>query len=99
VSAADLFALSGAALFGVGLWGFVARRHFVRRVLAVNVLGSGVFLVLLAVAARPEGEPDPVPAALVLTGLVVSASATALALALGLRAHADRGALRLPEDE
>jgi multicomponent Na+:H+ antiporter subunit C len=98
VTGAQLYALSGAALFGVGLWGFVARRHLVRRILAVNVAGSGVFLVLLGLAARPAGDPDPVPAALVLTGLVVSAAATALALALLLRSHLRSGALRLPED-
>jgi len=55
-------------------------------VLALNVMGAGVFLVLIAVAYRGAGTPaDPVPHALVLTGIVVAVSATALALALGKR--------------
>ena len=61
-----------------------------RKVLALNVMGSGVFLLLIAAAYRgPDAAPDPVPHALVLTGIVVAVSATALALALGRRLRRD----------
>jgi hypothetical protein len=54
--------------------------------LAINVMGAGVFMMLIAVAYRgPDLAPDPVPHALVLTGIVVAVSATALALALARR--------------
>jgi multicomponent Na+:H+ antiporter subunit C len=57
-----------------------------RKLIALNVTGAGVFHVLVAVAYRGfDAVPDPVPQALVLTGIVVAVSATALALALGQR--------------
>jgi multicomponent Na+:H+ antiporter subunit C len=58
---------------------------------AINVMGAGVFLLLIAVAYRGPGlAPDPVPHALVVTGIVVAVSATALALGLARRLHAEQ---------
>lgn len=86
-----LYALGGFALFTLGCHGLIASAHPLRKILALNILGSGVFLVLIAAAGRnPGAVPDPVPHAMVLTGLVVSVSATALALTLLLRTQ--RGA-------
>lgn len=92
------YALTGVALFGLGLHALVARRHLLRKVMALNVLGSGVFLVLVATAGRDPAAPDPVPHAMVLTGIVVAVSATALALALARRIRAADGCSYLPED-
>jgi multicomponent Na+:H+ antiporter subunit C len=81
-----IYGLTGAALFALGVRGALVHRHLLGRVLAINVCGAGVFLVLVALAYRgPVLAPDPVPHALVLTGIVVAVSATALALALGRR--------------
>jgi multicomponent Na+:H+ antiporter subunit C len=81
-----LYAVGGLALFALGLHGLIVGVHPLRRILALNILGSGVFLVLIAIAGRdPGAAPDPVPHAMVLTGLVVSVSTTALALTLLLR--------------
>ena len=67
--------------------------------LAINVMGSGVFLVLVALGGRtPGAAPDPVPHAMVITGIVVAISATALALALMLRVQAKTGRAQLPEE-
>ena len=82
-----LYGLAGVVLFGLGLHGTIVRPELLRKVLAVNVAGSGVFLMLVAFAYRPAGAPDPIPHALVLTGIVVAVSATALALALIRRLH------------
>lgn len=79
-----LYAASGAAVFAIALHGVSSREGVVRKTIATNLLGSGVFLILVAIARRSPA-PDPVPHALVLTGIVVSVSATALALALARR--------------
>ena len=84
--AETLYALVGVGLFTLGLRGALLRRSLLGRVLAINVCGAGVFLLLIAVAYRGPGSlPDALPHALVLTGIVVAVSATALALALGRR--------------
>lgn len=86
-----IYGLAGIALFSLGLRMVFSRAALLRRVLAINIAGAGLFLLLIAVAYRGAATvPDPVPHALVLTGIVVAFSATALALALGrrLREHA-----------
>lgn len=81
-----VYGLAGAGLFAMGLYGALLRRSVLGRILAINICGAGVFMILVALAYRGPGlSPDPVPHALVLTGIVVAVSATALALALGRR--------------
>lgn len=76
-----LYVLVGIFLFAIGLWGTWLHKNYVRKIISLNVMGAGVFLVLIAIAYRGEELPtDPVPHALVLTGIVVAVSATALAL-------------------
>ncbi len=78
-----IYAVAGACLFALGLGGLLFRTHWLRKILAANLSGSGVFLMLVAFARRqPEGPGDAVPSALVLTGIVVAVCATAVALAL-----------------
>lgn len=100
MSVTVLYSLAGVALFGLGLYGVIAHAHLLRKILAVNIMSTGVALLLIATARRmPKGAPDPVPHALVLTGIVVIVSATAFALALACRIHAATGEARLPERE
>ena len=95
-----LYALVGVALLGMGLHGLIIYSHLVRKILALNVAGAGVFLFLVAVAGQTPGPlPDPVPHAMVLTGIVVAVSATALALALACRIHQETGNARITENE
>jgi multicomponent Na+:H+ antiporter subunit C len=90
MTAATLYALTGVALFGVGFYAVIVQPHHLRKVLAVNVMGSGVFLVLVALAYRtPHAPPDPVPHAMVLTGIVVAVSATAVGLSLVRRIYGE----------
>ncbi len=85
------YAAIGILLFAMGMLGLFIGRHPVRRILALNVMGTGIFLFLVAAAARrPHGGPDPVPHAMVLTGIVVAVCATALGLALAGRIHQSR---------
>jgi multicomponent Na+:H+ antiporter subunit C len=85
MSAWLMYAIAGAAVFAISLHGLFVREGVVRKIIAANLLGSGVFLILIAIARRAPGEVDPVPHALVLTGIVVSVSSTACALALARR--------------
>ena len=93
------YALTGVALFALGLYGLLVNRHLLRRIVAFNVIGSGVFLVFGAIAARGPGGADPVPQAIVITGIVVAVSATALALTLCRRIHRATGRTSLPDDD
>jgi multicomponent Na+:H+ antiporter subunit C len=94
-----LYALVGAGIFTLGFYALIVHAHLLRKILAFNVMGSGVFLVLVGLAQRGGAGPDPVPHALVLTGIVVALSATALALALTRRLAARSGAPLLPDRE
>lgn len=93
-----LFCLTGAGLFGIGLYGFWVHEHLLRKILALNVMGNAVFLMLVALARRDPTVTDPVPHAMVLTGIVIAVSATAFALALARRLHRQTGAARLTEE-
>ncbi len=73
VLAVVMIGLSGTAL--------VLRRHPMIKLLAVNLMGIGIFLWLIA-GAHTAQVTDSVPHALVLTGIVVAVSATAFGLAL-----------------
>ena len=94
-----LYALAAVVLFCLGLHTLIAHAHLLRKTLAINIMGSGIFLLLVAVANRSPGSmPDPVPHAMVLTGIVVTVSATALLLGLARRVHTETGRASLPED-
>ena len=85
---ATLFGLCGAALVGLGLYGLIIDPQPLRKLLAFNVLGGGVFLLFGIVARRGAAAAiaaDPVPQAMVITGIVVAFAATALAVAIMLR--------------
>lgn len=83
----QLYGGAGCLLVAMGIYSLVIHTHIYRRILAWNALGSGVFLILGAIAKRNavSGVSDPLPQALVITGIVVSVSATALALAIARR--------------
>ena len=88
MSTATLYGLCSAVLVGLGLFGLIVHPQPLRKILAFNLIGGGVFLLFGVVARRGAGMGfggDPVPQALVITGLVVAFAATALAVALLLR--------------
>ncbi|SDZ97599.1 NADH-quinone oxidoreductase subunit K [Alkalimonas amylolytica] len=78
------YLLIAAGLWGIGCYGLIRGPELLRRVIALNLMGAAVFLVMVTLAARTE-PADGVLHALVLTGLVVAVSATAFALALVAR--------------
>ncbi|WP_270938330.1 NADH-quinone oxidoreductase subunit K [Falsiroseomonas oryzae] len=95
MSGAAVFGLTGAGLVAIGLFGLVVQAAVLRKILAFNLLGAGVFLLFGVVARR--GGDDPVPQAMVITGLVVAFAATALAVTMALRMHQITGAATIAE--
>ena len=101
MSIATLYGLCGAVLVGLGLFGLIVQPQPLRKILAFNLIGGGVFLLFGAVAQRGAAAGlggDPVPQALVITGIVVAFSATALAVALLLRLFQETGQATLRSD-
>jgi multicomponent Na+:H+ antiporter subunit C len=98
VNPTTLYGLCGAALVGIGLYGLLTDPRLLRKIIAFNLVGSGVFLLFGVVARRGAAAGlggDPVPQALVITGIVVAFSATALAVALLLRLYGTGGGTTL----
>ncbi|AZZ98054.1 NADH-quinone oxidoreductase subunit K [Pseudoalteromonas sp. R3] len=89
-----LYGVFGIALFGIGLFGVLAIAHVVKKILAINICGVGVFMVFIANASS-GASPDFVPHAMVLTGIVVAVAGTAMALSLVVRIKA----LEKPEED
>lgn len=103
-----LYGLCAAALVGVGLYGLICLPGALRKILAFNLIGGGVFLLFGVIAQRGGGvlavagtglDSDPVPQALVITGLVVAFAATAIAVALLRRLAEANGRTTLDEGE
>ena len=99
MNSVTLFSVCGAGLVGLGLYGLIVHPQSLRKILAFNLLGGGVFLLFGVIARRGAAAGvggDPVPQALVITGIVVAFSATALAVALLLRLFAQSDGSSLP---
>ena len=98
MSAVTVFGLCAAAAVGLGLYGLITNPQPLRKIIAFNLLDSGVFLLFGVVGRRGAAAGvgnDPVPQALVITGVVVAFSATALAIALLLRLFQKTGSTTL----
>jgi multicomponent Na+:H+ antiporter subunit C len=98
VTSLDVYAMTGAALVGLGFFGLLAARHLLRRVVAFNLIGSGLFLYFGAAGGR-GAAPDPIPQALIITGIVVALASTALAVGLVVIHARAAGHAVLPEEE
>ena len=98
MSPTTVFGLCGAMAVGLGLYGMIVSPQPLRRILAFDLLGSGVFLLLGVVSRRGAAAGfggDPVGQALTITGVVVAFAATALTCALWLRLFEVTGAATL----
>lgn len=92
-----LFFVMGGVLFLLGFLAQALRTSLVMKVLAINIMSVGVFMVFLALANRNQ-PADPMVHAMVLTGIVVAVSASAFALALIRGVYQRQGRATLPED-
>jgi multicomponent Na+:H+ antiporter subunit C len=66
----------------------IVQPHPLRKLVAFNIMGTGVFVLFGALAKRGAAAgmaADPVPQALLITAIVVAFAATAVTVALLLR--------------
>lgn len=99
LQSAELYAIAGIALFGLGFYALIAYPHLLRKIMGMNIMGTGVFMSFVAIAYRgPAQTADPVPHALVITGIVVAVCATGLALALATQISALTGIAQLEQE-
>ena len=102
MNAAGVYGLCAAVLVGLGLFGVIVQPQPLRKLLAFNLIGAGVFILFGAIARRGAAAgfgADPVPQGLIITGIVVAFSASALAVALLLRLFQETGRANLRSDE
>lgn len=93
-----LYSIAGVLLFCIALYGLIAWAEILRKIIALNVMGGGVFLFLISIGRRNTDDfSDPVPQAMVLTGIVVALAITAFGVALARRIHALSGQKTLEE--
>jgi len=90
----QIYSLTSAFLFVIGIGGVFLSRHFLKKIIATIIMGGGVYLVFVSFAQRDAllfaeqdalSFADPVPHALVITGIVVAVASAAFALALARR--------------
>jgi multicomponent Na+:H+ antiporter subunit C len=101
MNTSNIAGLAAAAVISLGLYGLIIDPRPLRKVLAFDVLGSGVFLMFGIIARRGAGAgmpADPVPLAMVITGIVVAFAASAIAVGLILRLEEEGGAVGLDPD-
>lgn len=96
--------LGAMALFVIGLHTVVTHANLIKRVIGLNIMGTGIFLFFIAIGNVTGGEapiidPDnanqlfinPVPSVLILTGIVVVVSLTVYSLSLVIRIYETYG--------
>ena len=99
MSSVLFYAMIGCLLFALGLYALILQPHLLRKILAINIISSGVLLLLVALAKQSNSSiTDPVPHAMVLTGIVVAVSASALALTLMIKLVTTTGRCDLSDD-
>lgn len=98
------------AVFLVGIWGVIAARNIIKKVIGLSIANSAVIMMFvyfgsLSGATAPilrgsHGTPvDPVPQALMLTAIVVGICVVAVALVLVYRLYQRFGTLDAQELE
>ena len=82
------YAFCGVLLVCIGLAGTILQKPYLKKILALNLFTSGIFLILIGSSG---GGEDPIASAMVLTGIVVALAATAVGLALIRALHVREG--------
>lgn len=81
-----IYSACGLLLFVMGFFAVITCAHVLRKLIGLNIMGMGVFMILLA-TAKHESIIDPIPHAMVLTGIVVAVAGSAMCVWLALSFH------------
>lgn len=111
----SLFLLSSTALVLIGIFGVLTRKNIVKILLSLNIIETGINLLLVAFGYKEGGVTpilhsaegikslatmvDPVPQALVLTSIVIGLGTTAFALGLTIRYYKTHGTVSISAGE
>lgn len=90
--------IGAMALFIIGLRIVVLHSNLIKRIMGINIMGTGVFLFFVAignvtggvapiVGAEPATYINPLPSVFILTGIVVVVSITVYSLSLVIRIY------------
>lgn len=98
--------LGAIAIFIIGLYTVVAHSNLIKKIMGVNIMGTGIFLFFIAIGNVTGGEPpiidpeqvgviyiNPLPSVLILTGIVVVVSITVYSLSLVIRIYETYGTI------
>jgi multicomponent Na+:H+ antiporter subunit C len=99
-----------AAILGVGILGLFLHPRILGKVIAANILNSGLVLLFVLLGAESgsdapilftgnEDVVDPLVQALMLTAIVIGICVTALLLVLVVRVHRITGTLKIDDIE
>jgi multicomponent Na+:H+ antiporter subunit C len=103
-----VFLFNAAALVIIGIFGILTRRNIIKILLAMNILQTGVNLLLVAIGWRHDAVApiitehtssvtlfvDPLPQAMVLTAIVIAFGTTALGLIIAINYFRSHGSLQ-----
>ena len=97
-------------IFLLGVWGVLAKRNVIKKVMALNIINSAVIMAFIYIGSLPGGSApilvegvteivDPIPQALMLTAIVVGICTTALALTFVYKMYQKYHSLDIAEIE
>ena len=102
--------LGALALFVIGLYTVVTHSNLIKRIIGINIMGTGVFFFFVSIGNVVNGNPpiielengellyiNPLPSGLILTGIVVVVSITVYSLSLVVRIYETYGTINQDE--
>ncbi len=106
----ELFLINAGILILIGIFGIITRQNIFKILLSINILQTGVNLLLIALGyvdggSAPiisDGNPifvDPLPQALVLTSIVIGFGTTAVGLVVSIQYFKSHKTLKFGESK
>lgn len=105
----NYFYLVAVILFVIGMHTMLTHSNMIKKVIAMNIMDSSVFLLFVAIGYRHGAQApiiregvdivyaNPLPGALIVTGIVVAVSVTAYALSIIVKIQRSYGTVDCDE--